>query len=384
MHSIKNWFLLLFIFVSASFNAQQMPLSKAAKISILTCEKGNELYSLFGHTAIRVKDEASNLDIVYNYGTFDFRTENFYLKFIKGNLQYFVSAYPYSDFYEEYVQENRSIYEQVLRISAPQKQQLFDALNTTLFSDEKYYTYKFIDRNCTTMVVDKVNETLGEKCVVKTTNLDQTYREILFPYLETHFYENLGINIIFGEKVDRKGEILFLPDEFMESLKTAKSNQLLLADNPITLLQSQKIVFPKSLWNNYYTFCIALILLVVSRKKWLYSVYFIFTGLLGIFLLSVGFYSFHEELLFNYNSLLFNPSLLFVVYFFYINNFKWLKYSVLFNFLCLFIYLILLFNKPNFTQFIPMILSSIVILIAFYRIEKEKRNGIPIQKKSSE
>ena len=384
MHSIKNWFLLLFIFVSASFNAQQMPLSKAAKISILTCEKGNELYSLFGHTAIRVKDEASNLDIVYNYGTFDFRTENFYLKFIKGNLQYFVSAYPYSDFYEEYVQENRSIYEQVLRLSAPQKQRLFDALNTTLFSDEKYYTYKFIDRNCTTMVVDKVNETLGEKCVVKTTNLDQTYREILFPYLETHFYENLGINIIFGEKVDRKGDILFLPDEFMESLKTAKSNQLLLAENPITLLQSQKIIFPKSLWNNYFTFCIALILLVISRKKWLYSVYFIFTGLLGIFLLSVGFYSFHEELLFNYNSLLFNPSLLFVVYFFYINNLKWLKYSVLFNFLCLFIYLILLFNKPNFTQFIPMILSSIVILIAFYRFEKEKRNGIPIQKKSSE
>jgi hypothetical protein len=384
MHSIKNWFLLLFIFVSASFNAQQMPLSKAAKISILTCEKGNELYSLFGHTAIRVKDEASNLDIVYNYGTFDFRTENFYLKFIKGNLQYFVSAYPYSDFYEEYVQENRSIYEQVLRISAPQKQQLFDALNTTLFSDEKYYTYKFIDRNCTTMVVDKVNETLGEKCVVKTTNLDQTYREILFPYLETHFYENLGINIIFGEKVDRKGDILFLPDEFMESLKTAKSNQLLLAENPITLLQSQKIIFPKSLWNNYFTFCIALILLVISRKKWLYSVYFIFTGLLGIFLLTVGFYSFHEELLFNYNSLLFNPSLLFVVYFFYKKNYKWLKYSVIINFLCLFIYLILLFNKPNFTQFIPMILSSFVILIAFYRFEKEKRNGIPIQKKSSE
>ena len=384
MHSIKNWFLLLFIFVSASFNAQQMPLSKAAKISILTCEKGNELYSLFGHTAIRVKDDASNMDIVYNYGTFDFRTENFYLKFIKGNLQYFVSAYPYSDFYEEYVQENRSIYEQVLRLSAPQKQRLFDALNTTLFSDEKYYTYKFIDRNCTTMVVDKVNETLEEKCIVKTTHLDQTYREILFPYLETHFYENLGINIIFGEKVDRNGDILFLPDEFMESLKSAKSNQLLLAENPITLLQSQKIVFPKSLWNNYYTFCIALILLVISRKKWLYSVYFILTGLLGIFLLSVGFYSFHEELLFNYNSLLLNPSLLFVVYFFYINNFKWLKYSVIFNFLCLFIYLIILFNKPNFTQFIPMILSSIVILIAFYRFEKEKRNGIPIQKKSSE
>ena len=362
MHALKFSFLFLFLLVSSLFHGQQMPLSKAARISILTCEKGNELYSLFGHTAIRIKDDAANLDIVYNYGTFDFRTEHFYLKFVKGNLQYFVSAYSYLDFYEEYVQENRSIYEQVLHLTDVQKQHLFDSLNATLFSDEKYYTYKFIDRNCTTMVVDKVNETLGEKCVVKTKDLDKTYREILFPYLESHFYENLGINIIFGEKVDRKGTVLFLPDEFMESLKTVKSNQHLISGLPKALLQSKSNAVPVSLWNNYYSFCLIFILVLVSRKKWLYSSYLAFAGVLGIFLLSVGYYSFHQELLFNYNALLFNPSLLFVVYFFYKKHYKWLQYAVYFNYLCLSVYLFLIFNKPNFISFIPILVATIFIL----------------------
>ena len=362
MHALKFSFLFLFLLVSSLFHGQQMPLSKAARISILTCEKGNELYSLFGHTAIRIKDDAANLDIVYNYGTFDFRTEHFYLKFVKGNLQYFVSAYSYLDFYEEYVQENRSIYEQVLHLTDVQKQHLFDSLNATLFSDEKYYTYKFIDRNCTTMVVDKVNETLGEKCVVKTKDLDKTYREILFPYLESHFYENLGINIIFGEKVDRKGTVLFLPDEFMESLKTVKSNQHLISGLPKVLLQSKSNAVPVSLWNNYYSFCLIFIFLLVPRKKWMYSSYLSFAGALGIFLLSVGYYSFHQELLFNYNTLLFNPSLLFVVYFFYKKYYKWLQYAVYFNYLCLSIYLFLIFNKPNFISFIPILVATIFIL----------------------
>jgi hypothetical protein len=363
--------LLLFIFLIATtvFYGQQIQLSKQARISILTCEKGNELYSLFGHTAIRIKDATSNIDVVYNYGTFDFRTEHFYLKFVKGNLQYFVSAYSFLEFYEEYVQENRSIYEQVLHLSDIQKQHLFDSLNATLFSDEKYYTYKFIDRNCTTMVVDKVNETLGEKCVVRTQELDKTYREILFPYLESHFYENLGINIIFGEKVDRKGKLLFLPNEFMESLKKAKTNNKLLSGAPKTLLLSTPKTIPVSLWNNYYSFCILLLLLLVSRSKWVFFTYLTVLGLLGIFLLAVGYYSFHQELLFNYNALLFNPSVLLLIYFYNSNRQKWLKYTIYFNYFCLITYLIVLFNKPNFISFIPMIITSFFI---FKYLENKK------------
>ena len=74
----KLLLLLLLIFSGTSFS-QNINLTDNAKVSIFTCGRGNELYTTFGHTAIRIKDEASNLDVVYNYGAFDFNTDNFYL-----------------------------------------------------------------------------------------------------------------------------------------------------------------------------------------------------------------------------------------------------------------------------------------------------------------
>ena len=53
--------------------AQDVPvLSKDAYVSVLTIMPGAPLYSAFGHTAIRVRDDSLGIDAVYNYGTFDF------------------------------------------------------------------------------------------------------------------------------------------------------------------------------------------------------------------------------------------------------------------------------------------------------------------------
>lgn len=355
----------LLLVVGSAISYAQMPLANTAKVSILTCEKGNELYSLFGHTAIRIKDEPNALDVVYNYGAFDFRTENFYLKFIKGDLRYFVSAYAYNEFYYEYTIENRAIYEQELQLSNIQKQQLFDALNHSLMSDEKYYTYKFIDRNCTNMVVDKVNQTLNTNCIVKTTEKGQTYREILFPYLENHFYENLGINIIFGKKVDEPGNKLFLPNQFMESLKTAQCNGKKIASSPITLLKAAPTATEKSYWNSFFSFCIILVVLVATRKKWIYLTVFSVFGLLGLFLSVVGLYSFHEEVSANYNVLLFNPLLLVLIFMYWRKNWVWVNRIALLLIISITIETVVLVNKPNLIMFSPIIVSLILMLLPF-------------------
>ncbi|WP_162126213.1 lipoprotein N-acyltransferase Lnb domain-containing protein [Flavobacterium phycosphaerae] len=367
LKSKLSFLFLLVLLLNNSFTFGQMALAETAKVSILTCQEGNELYSIFGHTAIRIKDEANALDVVYNYGTFDFKTENFYLKFIKGDLRYFVSAYSFNEFYYEYTIENRSIYEQNLNLTTTQKQQLFNTLNKSLESDEKYYTYKFIDRNCTNMVVDKVNQTLGQQCIVKTTEKNKSYREILFPYLENHFYENLGINIIFGKKTDEEGEKLFLPNQFMESLKVAEFNGKLLSEQPKSILKAEPTPPEKSLWNNFSTFCLALGLLVFTRKSWVYLVYFTLIGMLGVFLSLVGFYSLHEEVAWNYNVLLFNPLLLVLLYFYYTKNFNWVKNIALLNLFLLIVYSIFLANKPNFIMFLPMIISSVMMLLHFVK-----------------
>ena len=96
---LRYFLLLLSFFTSFS---QSPNLSKDAVVSVLTCGKGNELYTVFGHTAIRIKDSINNLDVVYNYGAFDFRVENFYLKFVKGDLQYFMNASSFDEFIYEY------------------------------------------------------------------------------------------------------------------------------------------------------------------------------------------------------------------------------------------------------------------------------------------
>ncbi|WP_293895914.1 DUF4105 domain-containing protein [Flavobacterium sp.] len=368
-------FLLLFSVLANSLVFAQIPLDKNAKISILTCEEGNELYSIFGHTAIRIQDASNDLDVVYNYGTFDFATENFYLKFIKGDLKYFVTANPYNEFFYEYTIENRSIYEQRLNLTTAQKQQLFDALNKSLLTDEKYYTYRFIHRNCTNMVVDKINQTLGQNCIVKTTEKGKTYRQILFPYVKNHFYENLGINIMFGEKVDEDGKKLFLPNQFMESLKVAKFNGKPIAEQPRTILKATPQAPEKSLWNNYYSFCLIFLLIVISRKIWIYLSYFAIIGLLGIFLSLVGIYSFHEEVAYNYNVLLFNPLLLVLIFCFFTKKFIWVQRIAQFSLLMLALLVIILVNKPNIGMFLPMIICSGILL--FYFLRKSKRKLLP-------
>ena len=97
----KILYFLLILFSSFAFS-QMSKLSQSSQVSIFTCDRGKELYSTFGHTALRIKDTANDLDVVYNYGYFDFRADNFYFKFVKGNLQYFMKVTSHDDFIFDY------------------------------------------------------------------------------------------------------------------------------------------------------------------------------------------------------------------------------------------------------------------------------------------
>lgn len=350
----------LFLFTAVITKTySQVVLSKNCKVSVLTCGTGNEMYSLFGHTAIRIMDDENHIDQVYNYGTFDFNTSNFVLKFTKGDLQYMASSNTYNDFFNEYVYEKRAIYEQTLNLSPAQKQGLFDQLNRALVSDERYYTYKFIDKNCTTMVVDILNETLGKKVIVKTADTEKTYREILYPYFAEHFFEKLGTSIIFGKKVDQKGELLFLPLELKQSLNTIQYNNQPISSPERTILEFQKEKAPFSWWNNLYMYLLILLAIVIANNRKVYMSYFFVLGVLGLFLFFIGFYSFHKELEYNYNMLLFNPTLLLLTYFYLKNKRKGIYYTGLFCIISIAVYLLLMLNKVHLWIVLPIIIVSI-------------------------
>ena len=359
----KLLLLLLLIFSGTSFS-QNINLTDNAKVSIFTCGRGNELYTTFGHTAIRIKDEASNLDVVYNYGAFDFNTDNFYLKFVKGDLQYFITATSYDEFIYEYQMEKREVIEQTLNFSLLQKQELFELLNASLFSEERSYTYKFIDRNCTTMVVEKINKMLGKHLIQKVDDKTITYRELLYPYFENHFYYKLGINIIFGAKTDAKAEKLFLPSELMHSLNKAQINGKPVVTKTETIVVGEELESGFSFLNSIYFIALLLLILVITNNKKVFTTYLFLTGLLGLFLSLVGLYSLHKEVLWNYNALLFNPLFLILPFL----KGKALKITSVLCIVCIVIYVILMITKPHLWLMSPFILTT---LFMFWKTQRE-------------
>jgi hypothetical protein len=340
---IKKLLFTLLVLVFFNGVSQNISLSEQAKVSILTCGTGPESYAMYGHTAIRIQDVALGLDVVYNYGAFDFSTPNFIGRFVKGDLQYFITNESYIDFYYNYQAENREIIEQELALTPVQISQLFEQLNASLYSNDRFYTYKFIDRNCTTMVVDQINNALGKE-YIKATTSNQSYRELLYPYM-SNFYMKLGIQIIFGTKVDQPATRLFLPYEFESALSKTRVNGKPIEKSNETILKARPTSVPFNWLNSIYSLIGVLLLLALFGKKWIPIIYFTIAGLLGLFFSLVGLYSLHEEVLWNYNILLFNPLLLFYVWYSFKEQKTKTKLLGKIILGCLVVYLVYMLNK---------------------------------------
>ena len=130
-----------------SSNAQTIPVDNTT-ISILTCGTGDQVYAIFGHSAIRVQDPTKNIDWVFNYGTFDFDTPNFIPKFLRGKLLYQVKGSSYDRFLAEYQFYQRDVREQVLNLSLSEKEEIVEALKQIIKPENRDYLYDFFFDNC--------------------------------------------------------------------------------------------------------------------------------------------------------------------------------------------------------------------------------------------
>ena len=220
----------LYIFIlclSAWIGVQAQGLSEEALISLLTCTPGEELYARYGHTAIRVTDEANDLDLVFNYGIFDFNTDHFYWKFVRGETWYELGVSPYWWFMREYEEEHRPVYEQVLNLNPSQREEIWQALVLNYEPENRKYLYNFVFDNCATRPYQLIINVLGDSIVSDYDGYTcQTYRDFISHYTGQHTWANAGINLLFGPKADRpmtNGQRLFLPEELMYYIQYAHS-----------------------------------------------------------------------------------------------------------------------------------------------------------------
>jgi len=223
----KYLFICFFIgscFLFTNNSKAQISDTPRLQISVLTCDAGEDIYTAWGHTAIRVIDSIQGSDYVFNYGTFDFETPFFISKFVKGSLEYFISANYYADFYAQYEYEKRNIKEQVLNLSATEKIRWYQALKKNMMGKNKYYLYNFITDNCTTRVKDGL---FNNTHYVPTQSQEKSFRDkvVLAPYQKGIPWIGLGIDLLLGSFSDQKPtdqQAAFLPDLLFDQLASIK------------------------------------------------------------------------------------------------------------------------------------------------------------------
>ena len=138
-------------------------LSDSSRISLLTCSSGEELYSAFGHTGIRITDYKNNFDVVFNYGTFDFDQPGFYSNFVKGKMRYMIGTDHFSDFHDQYTYEKRTLVEDEMQLSVEDKQKIFAFLYNNALPENREYYYEFFWDNCATRIRDVFEKILGNR-----------------------------------------------------------------------------------------------------------------------------------------------------------------------------------------------------------------------------
>lgn len=202
--------------------------SSRLRISLLTCAPGEELYSTFGHSALRVTDSSSHSDWVFNYGTFDFTDPDFYLKFIKGKLRYFLSVSEYGYFMEEFWETRRNVQEQELSLLPEEKIAIFNFLKAQLAEDKKFYQYDFFFDNCTTRLRDLIQrQKMGILPFRSAMPVGTTFRNAIHLYLDKNQqdWSKWGIDLLLGAHTDAvmtPAQTLFLPDNLLLAFDSSK------------------------------------------------------------------------------------------------------------------------------------------------------------------
>ena len=351
----------------------QQDSSCGIQISLLTCSPGEDLYSIWGHSALRVVDRSTNTDIIYNYGTFDFDDPGFYSKFTRGKLLYFVSVDKFENFLEEYKYYQRGITEQVLDLSCAEKTKLVSALKENAKEENRYYKYDFIVDNCTTRLRDIVFKNVNA-IITRDIRPNEkiTFRNLIHKYMDSsdQYWSKLGIDILLGRPLDKNltnSEAMFLPDYLLKGFDSTMFTNVAYRRSLVSEKREiLKPALPKpktTLFTPFVVFTILFLLIVTlsffrSAGKFL-SVFdfilFFLTGALGIFLVFMWFGTDHPECKDNFN-LAWALPFHFVVIFFLFGKSRWLKYYFFINSIILLPLLIL-------WQWIPQELNKALIPI---------------------
>lgn len=371
--------LLRFLFllcVTVAFSQKNIP--NNTQISVLTIGPGNNLNDAFGHSGIRLKTSYS--DIVYDFGRYNFEDPNFYLNFARGKLNYLQGKANYNNLVNFYKQQNRSIKEQILNLSAEEKQSVYTFLETNYAKNQGAYLYDFFYDNCATKIRDVIeNATNGNIDYQLPGNYeDKTFRTLIQDELHPNTWGSLGIDIALGAIIDRTAtprEHMFLPKNIHAFYSKATINNRQLVSNSKTIINSDtKFKNGTFLLSPIFVLSLIAILIIYitfndhkkqRRTKGLDAFIQLILGIIGILLTLLWFGTDHTATGYNYNLLWAFPlSLVMVIQAYKAKPKKWfigyIKFCVLM--LCL----LTVHWISGVQQFAPTLIPLLIALFVRY------------------
>lgn len=352
------FFVFFFISLSANVYAQKR-LGENASISLLTCGPGDNIADMYGHTGIRIKDLSQNLDVVFHYGLYDFHTENFVMKFLRGKLLYSMGGQRYDGFINNYKTQRRTVYEQVLNLDDNQKKVFYDALIENYQPENREYLYDFFFDNCATIIGDRIETKIGE-IQYPTNHEAKTFRNMLDEFQLKRPWADFGIDLIIGEIADDTttiNEQLFLPLYVHDILKESFINgkPLITEENLLLDFIAERNQPQKAFFTPYNLFMVLLFLEIflfgsfigkwkrgLKLIKFYDNFWFLTLGIGSLILLFMWFGTDHISTKSNWNLFWLNP--IYLVLFFALRKSSW-------TFLRLVLLAALVFNLLTLVKF---------------------------------
>lgn len=372
-------FLLLAVMSSA--------LRAEGKFSLLTCAPGEKIYELFGHTAIRYV-EGDSIDLVFNYGMFNFNSPNFIYRFVKGETDYELGIDVYRSFEYSYRRRGSAVYEQKLNLTLDETIMLLHSLLENYKPENRVYRYNYFYDNCTTRAKDMIEKAISGTVEFEPIEGRKTYRSIVHQYTAGHPWSELGIDLCIGSQADKPIDtdaMMFAPFYLLDGLKTAGitrddgSEESLISGTEMIVspahVDKDAVSWPHPLLCAWGLFAIALVAgFFLRRKSWIVdSILFLMAGACGCVLAFLVLFSVHPAVSPNYLLFVFHPLHLFLgvpmtvycglkktrPYYHYINA------SLIGLFLILWLFLPQEFNKVVFPLALLLLLRSVSAIYCF-------------------
>jgi hypothetical protein len=353
--------------------------NQGAQIYLLTCGPGSEIYSVYGHSALRVVIPEKKSDLVYNWGVFDFNTTHFAWKFAKGRLNYSLGVNSYESFLREYFLDQRWVVSQKVNLVSEDIEKLFALLAENLKPENITYRYDFFYDDCSSRIRDLMEKTLGDNLIYPPEKPEkelQTFRVLTGEYEKVQPWIRTGIDLLLGSPADKKASFrdrMFLPVELKNGLSELlirrEGKMIPLLQNPQLAVDFKQTPIKGKLFTSpvfiLSMLLIALIILtgLIRGKRWnnaldisLFSLF----SILAIIMIFFNFFTDHQQTKWNLNIIWLNPFILVCLASLLLKKDRTIWFSLVFYFGVIFLLsLVILPQKINEAYF-PLLAILII------------------------